>query len=571
MPPRKSKNSAKSGQATQRATRSSTRAAAKIDQQEVQNTEPTETNELQPELNDGPVDESKMTSIQYAFELVESSMTINYFVQWLLVLFMCNIIYLAITPLSDSDPMLVQAFYNCFVILMSVLAQLAMVLHAQWRRYSANAAIPDDDERKLLMAKPTLPEFNIIYAIILPVFLALLISPEFVPLIGGCVTMSTDIQLPGKTVAAFITEYQAMLEPISRIGLLVTPIIHFSTMYLVDRFGGKSFLSPEKNLFATLFVVVIFCIDSNSDITLIILQKLILSFLLATFTCAPAYYLLTRSSNSQFTYLLSVGIHTLFYGVGIFVTNNLLSPILGTNPFTWLSLFINQTDDRLLIFKTWSAAFAVGIPVVFAVSSYLPLDVRRKVWHFALFGAISYPMIVDPQLASLALVGLFGIFVILEMQRATELKPFGKLLQKALSTFQDEKDSIGPIVPSYIYLVLGVALPIWLGGVTGRDEALSGLVTIGLGDALASLIGKRYGTHYWPSSKKTIEGSLAFGIASLIGLFGFRYFGQNSYSLSTIVISTFTSAVLEGVSTMNDNVIIPVWMMISLIAVEKVQ
>lgn len=43
--------------------------------------------------------------------------------------------------------------------------------------------------------------------------------------------------------------------------------------------------------------------------------------------------------------------------------------------------------------------------------------------------------------------------------------------------------------------------------------SLSGILSLGFGDAAASLIGKRFGQWYWPGTKKTVEGTLAFIVA----------------------------------------------------------
>lgn len=43
--------------------------------------------------------------------------------------------------------------------------------------------------------------------------------------------------------------------------------------------------------------------------------------------------------------------------------------------------------------------------------------------------------------------------------------------------------------------------------------SLSGILSLGFGDAAASLIGKKFGRYYWPGTKKTVEGTLAFIVA----------------------------------------------------------
>ena len=58
--------------------------------------------------------------------------------------------------------------------------------------------------------------------------------------------------------------------------------------------------------------------------------------------------------------------------------------------------------------------------------------------------------------------------------------------------FKDEKDQ-GDLVLTNIYLLAGVSLPLWLSADLSNDNPLtllSGVLSIGIGDAFASIIGK---------------------------------------------------------------------------------
>nr|CAG8597747.1 13776_t:CDS:2 [Entrophospora candida] len=55
---------------------------------------------------------------------------------------------------------------------------------------------------------------------------------------------------------------------------------------------------------------------------------------------------------------------------------------------------------------------------------------------------------------------------------------------------------------------------------------LSGILTSGLGDSMASMIGRRYDCHKWPGTSKTVEGFVAFIFFQLSGVFVLSKFGM---------------------------------------------
>jgi dolichol kinase len=101
---------------------------------------------------------------------------------------------------------------------------------------------------------------------------------------------------------------------------------------------------------------------------------------------------------------------------------------------------------------------------------------------------------------------------------------------------------------------------------------VSGVICVGMGDAAASLIGRRYGRHKWFwSGGKSIEGSLAFATAVTMALLAAKAWlrfgrwptdGNNDVWAVTIWktgvvagLASLTEAVLTGG---NDNVVVPV-------------
>lgn len=208
---------------------------------------------------------------------------------------------------------------------------------------------------------------------------------------------------------------------------------------------------------------------------------------------------------------------------------------------------------------------------------------------------------IDPCFVSLALLIVLAIFLLLDLIRASQLPPLSTPIARFLTPYVDGRDLRGPVVVSHIFLLIGCAIPLWLSlaatkrsgddpwtgwEVESRDVSmLAGVVCVGMGDAAASLVGRRYGRRKWPwAGGKSLEGSLAFAVAVTVGLlFGkiwltLGWTGSRQYHdsvwdwVSLCVWTTMKAAVCavgaslnEAVLTGgNDNVVVPVvlWVLV---------
>jgi len=254
---------------------------------------------------------------------------------------------------------------------------------------------------------------------------------------------------------------------------------------------------------------------------------------------------------------------------------------------------IGASTTRLLICAYCIACITTGLLVVFRLSAVVEVDTRRKVFHGMMVAMFLPTIFVDPPFIALALALILSIFLLLDLFRASQLPPISKPLTYFLAPYVDGRDHRGPIIVSHIFLLIGCAIPLWLSlaatprdgirpfagwDVTKRDMSMiSGVVCVGMGDAAASLIGRRYGRRRWPwSGGKTLEGSLAFAVAVVVGLAAARTWlllgGWDGDSGDRWLVtlgkasiaaagSSFTEAVLTGG---NDNVIVPVilWLLV---------
>lgn len=194
-----------------------------------------------------------------------------------------------------------------------------------------------------------------------------------------------------------------------------------------------------------------------------------------------------------------------------------------------------EANTRLILSLYCIMTIILGLTVVLSLSSIVEVDTRRKVFHGTMVAMLLPTIFIDPCFVSLALSIVLAIFLLLDLIRASQLPPLSKPIAKFLTPYVDGRDLRGPVVVSHIFLLIGCAIPLWLSlaavqrvgdapweqwNVASRDVSmLSGVVCVGMGDAAASLIGRRYGRRKWPwAGGKSLEGSLAFAIAVTAGL-----------------------------------------------------
>ncbi|GAA5954161.1 hypothetical protein JCM21900_006948 [Sporobolomyces salmonicolor] len=195
------------------------------------------------------------------------------------------------------------------------------------------------------------------------------------------------------------------------------------------------------------------------------------------------------------------------------------------------------------------------------------LNMRRKFFH-ALAVLMFIPGIaIDPAFTSLAFSVAFTLFTFAEYARYFALYPIGAPLHIFFSEFIDSKDS-GPVILSHFYLLTGCAGGLWLEG-TGINR-FTGVLVLGIGDSLASIVGKLVGRVRWPGTSKTVEGTGAFIVSIVFCAWVLRVVGVvEHFSMARYVLAVTLSGLLEAASAQNDNLVIPIyaWSVVSLLNV----
>ncbi|EGE85822.1 phosphatidate cytidylyltransferase [Blastomyces dermatitidis ATCC 18188] len=200
---------------------------------------------------------------------------------------------------------------------------------------------------------------------------------------------------------------------------------------------------------------------------------------------------------------------------------------------------LGEANTRLLISCYCALVIVVGLALVIRLNGPVEVDTRRKVFHGMMVLMFLPATFIDPTFTALALALVLAVFLLLDLFRASQLPPISKPLTYFLAPYVDGRDHRGPVIVSHIFLLIGCAVPLWLSlagiprtgsppwegwDVETRDLSMvSGVICVGMGDAAASVVGRRYGRHKWFwGGGKSIEGSMAFALAVFVGILAAR-------------------------------------------------
>lgn len=428
--------------------------------------------------------------------------------------------------------------------------------------------------------------FNLIYLYFIPIGITFYHLPETYMALTGTLVLnslpiSAHLRIPLMGIFMifqlpyFTPDYYAV-----RLVFFKSILINYLFEKFLTIISGyrKSLSVVETNLFSILFTYVVYVLDFPDSYPFQIVQKAlyaILSVLVVQFIWVNfSKFVLNKKSGYLYKlvgYNLTVfGFLWFFY---YYLTN--LPGIFSKqdkNPALWLLLFLTESDQRTSIVSMWGLAIAASVPLLtgYVYDGSVSLNFSRKYWHFLILFIVILPWKVDPVLVKTSLAGILPIFLLLETIRYCNFLP--DWIALCLNKFGDYRDQRGPLLVSYLYLIIGVSLPILL------DNDITGLIVLGLGDSVASIIGKRYGKRFWADSneenKKTYEGTVAFIVASSVfdiitkwyfvgAPLDITYFQNLNLKDLAFTVATYTIAgLLEGNATLNDNILLPSYTLI---------
>ncbi|GAB0091050.1 Dolichol kinase [Sergentomyia squamirostris] len=192
----------------------------------------------------------------------------------------------------------------------------------------------------------------------------------------------------------------------------------------------------------------------------------------------------------------------------------------------------------------------------------------RKVFHLVVVIVFLIGLILQCTMLFFASGIVLALFITFEAMRLINFPVVSPHLASIVRAFVDEKDS-GVVAFTPIYLLVGCALPLWLHpspcDLTDSTTftllpLLAGVLSVGIGDTMAGVVGSKLGRHRLPHSEKTIEGLLANITSQLATILLFYTLGFLVLNLQTALVScigVITSAVLEAKSDQIDNLFLP--------------
>ncbi|KAJ2313566.1 dolichol kinase [Coemansia sp. RSA 2611] len=244
----------------------------------------------------------------------------------------------------------------------------------------------------------------------------------------------------------------------------------------------------------------------------------------------------------------------------------LIAFVSHANPVRWALVAVLGSRSSLLMLCYWvllllcgTLFYSRGISSQVANSqNKLVLHLKRKAYHILAVLLFAPGFAYTPLLLHLGFVVALVAFVGAEAVRALGIGPWAPAIDRFMRRFTDTRDA-GQIVTSHFYLLFGCALPVWLGS-SSSAACLAGVLSLGIADTAASLVGIHFGSRKWPSTPKTIEGTAAFVGGLFIAVeFVYLIAPSENGALGNMAMCVVLG-LLEALTEQNDNLVIPLTM-----------
>ncbi|KAI9388059.1 hypothetical protein POPTR_009G007900v4 [Populus trichocarpa] len=237
------------------------------------------------------------------------------------------------------------------------------------------------------------------------------------------------------------------------------------------------------------------------------------------------------------------------------------------HPLLWVVRFVfMEPVKRLSLCLYWVCVIYLSVLRFYNISKNSKIEriLLRKYYHLMAVLMFLPAVILQPKFLDLAFGAALAVFLTLEIIRVWRIWPLGQLVHEFMNAFTDHRDS-DLLIVSHFSLLLGCALPIWMSsGYNDRPLApFAGILSLGIGDTMASMVGHKYGVLRWSKTgKKTIEGTAA-GITSVLAACSvlLPHLASTGYFLTehwiSLLLAVTVSGLLEAYTAQLDNAFIP--------------
>ncbi|XP_076643641.1 dolichol kinase [Halictus rubicundus] len=295
----------------------------------------------------------------------------------------------------------------------------------------------------------------------------------------------------------------------------------------------------------------------DDDIATVLLQVAILYIITICLLCG--YFPIFRVT--KYFYIMMVTLLLI-----IFLP--ILHSILDQNPLTWMFSYMFSSRRKIILFGYWAICLLLAIIAVTyqTLWNFQATTSIRKIFHILAVLVYIPGLIYEQTLLYFASGVIMGLFIFLELVRYLRISPLGEILEQGFSVYVDEKDNL--ISLTALYLLSGLSFPIWMPSNNIPLVALfSGVLTVGVGDTTASIIGSKWGFHKWSHSNKSIEGTLAciFSQVVLICALTFMGYIYGYWLLLRVLSLCFAVSYVEAQTNQIDNLALPLLMYVCLI------
>ncbi|CAM4878046.1 unnamed protein product [Rotaria socialis] len=240
---------------------------------------------------------------------------------------------------------------------------------------------------------------------------------------------------------------------------------------------------------------------------------------------------------------------------------------LNQNPFIWLFNYIFHKSHRIYLLLFWFTVSLLSLLIVnihlrYATANNITYEktILRKYFHFLAIIVYTSGILFDTHLLTMCSVAFIVLLLLLECIKIKRVAPLGDIIRNAWNMYENEKD-IGTIMFSHIFLIIGLSYPVWIADDSKRLAQLSGIISVGIGDSAASIVGSKVGIYKWPGTKRTLEGSLAGLITQFLFITCLRIYDfipYSQYNLLFVSLGLLFTTQTEAFSHDIDNLTLPI-------------